>query len=108
MRGKLPFPHWILKTPVKVYLTYTSENGEPIEELIFDGLCCHDEKIRQKLDKERRLVTLSGKVIIKGDICPGKLIEGVVRFGEIERPIFSASRPQNPDGSVFSTELELM
>ncbi|WP_375103773.1 hypothetical protein ACDZ28_32705 [Paenibacillus sp. RS8] len=108
MKGKLPFPKWILKTPVKVYQTYTSEDGEPVEELIFDGLCCHDEKMRQKLDKERRLVTLSGKVIIKGDINPGKLIEGLVKFGEIERPIFRAIRPQNPDGSVFSTELELM
>lgn len=108
MRGKLPFPKWILKTPVKVYQTETSEDGEPVEELLFSGLCCHDEKMRQKLDKERRLVTLSGKVIIQGDINPGKLIEGLVRFGEIERPIFSASRPQNPDGSVFSTELELM
>jgi hypothetical protein len=108
MRGKLPFPKWILKTPVKVYLTYTSENGEPIEELIFDGLCCYEEKMKQKLDKERRLVTLSGKVIIQGDISPGKLIEGIVRIGGAERSIFSASRPQNPDGSVFSTELELM
>lgn len=108
MKGKLPFPHWILKTQVKVYHTYTSENGEPVEDLIFDGLCSYEEKSKQKLDKERRLVTLSGKVIIQGDIYPGKLIEGLVRFGEIERPIFSASRPQNPDGSVFSTELELM
>ncbi|MDF9845177.1 MULTISPECIES: hypothetical protein [unclassified Paenibacillus] len=108
MKGKLPFPKWILKTPVKVYQTYTSEDGEPVEELIFDGLCCYEEKMKQKLDKERRLVTLSGKVIIQGDINPGKLIEGLVRFGEIERPIFSTSRPQHPDGSVFSTELELM
>ncbi|MEK4449930.1 hypothetical protein [Paenibacillus sp. FSL L8-0506] len=108
MRGKLPFPHWILKTPVKVYLTYTSENGEPIEELIFDGLCCHEEKMKQKLDKERRLVTLSGKMIFKGDINPGKLIEGLVRLEGSERTIFNAIRPKNPDGSVFSTELELM
>lgn len=108
MKGKLPFPKWILKTPVKVYQTYTSEDGEPVEELIFDGLCCYEEKMKQKLDKERRLVTLSGKVIIQGDINPGKLIEGLVRFGEIERPIFSTSRTQHPDGSVFSTELELM
>lgn len=108
MKGKLPFPKWILKTPVKVYRTHTSEDGEPVEDIIFDGLCCHDEKMRQKLDKERRLVTLSGKVIIQGDILPGELIEGLVRIGGAERSIFSASRPQNPDGTVFSTELELM
>jgi len=108
MRGKLPFPTWILVTPVRVYQTELSEDGEPIEELIFDGLCCFDEKMRQTLDKERRLVTLSGKVIIQGDINPGKLIEGYVVVADAQRSIFRAARPYNPDGSVFSTELELM
>ncbi|MGF7050412.1 hypothetical protein J2T13_004950 [Paenibacillus sp. DS2015] len=108
MRGKLPFPKWILVTPVKVFQIEMSENGEPVEELIFDGLCCFDEKIRQTLDKDRRLVTLSGKLIIEGDINPDKLIEGFVKFGEITRSIFRAARPRNPNGSVFSTELELM
>ncbi|BCG57483.1 hypothetical protein [Paenibacillus sp. URB8-2] len=108
MFGKLPFPKWILNTPIQVLRTQTSEDGEPVEELIFSGLCSYEEKMRQKLDKERRLVTLSGKVIIQGDILPGQLIEGLVRIGGAERSIFSASRPQNPDGSVFSTELELM
>lgn len=108
MKGKLPFPKWILKTQVEVFQTETSRQGEPVEDLIFSGLCCYEEKMRQKLDKERRLVTLSGKVIIQGDINPDKLIEGVVKIGEIQRTIFSATRPRNPDGSVFSTELELM
>ncbi|MBP1999753.1 hypothetical protein J2Z69_000772 [Paenibacillus shirakamiensis] len=108
MRGKLPFPNWILVTPIKVYQTELSEDGEPIEELIFDGLCSFDEKSKQTLDKERRLVTLSGKAIIKGDINPEKLIEGYILLGEIQRSIFRAAKPRNPDGSVFSTELELM
>ncbi|MEK3796117.1 hypothetical protein MKX42_30710 [Paenibacillus sp. FSL R7-0204] len=108
MKGKLPFPRWILKTPVQVYRTHTSEDGEPVEDLIFDGLCSYDAKSKQKLDKERRLVTLAGKVIIQGDILPGELIEGLVRIDGAERSIFSALRPPNPDGSVFSTELELM
>lgn len=105
--GKLPFPDWILKTPVQVYQTELSEDGEPVEELIFDGLCCYDEKMKQVLDAERRLVTLSGKAIFKGDINPDKLIEGFVQVGEVKRTIFRAQRPRNPDGSVFSTELEL-
>ncbi|KJB88582.1 hypothetical protein AZ66_06425 [Paenibacillus sp. E194] len=108
MRGKLPFPQWILNTPIKVYRTELSDDGEAVEEIIFDGLACYDEKMRQKLDKERRLVTMSGKVIIKGDILPGELIEGFVQVGGAQRTIFSSSRPQNPDGSIFSTELELM
>lgn len=107
MVSKLPFPKWILKTPVKVYQTEINEDGEPVEELIFDGLCCYDEKSRQVMDAERRLVQLSGKVIIKGDVLPDKQIQGYVMFGAIKRSIFRAARPRNPDGSVFSTELEL-
>lgn len=108
MLGKLPFPKWILVTPVKIYQTYTNEDGEPVESLIYDGLCNYSEKSKQTLDAERRLVTLSGKVIVEGDINLGKLIEGYVQVGEIKKDIFRTSRPRNPDGSVFSTELELM
>ncbi|BBI32364.1 hypothetical protein [Cohnella abietis] len=108
MLGKLPFPHWILVTPVKVYQTELSEDGESVEELIFDGLSCYDEKIKQTLDAERRLVSLSGKVIIEGDINPDKLIEGVVQIGNVKKTIFRSVRPRNPDGTVFSTELELV
>jgi hypothetical protein len=108
MRGKLPFPKFILVTPVQVYRTHLSEDGEPVEETLYDGLCAYDDKTRQVLDAERRLVTLSGKVIIKGDIDPGKPIEGCVRIGGSQKDIFRAARPRNPDGSVFSTELELM
>lgn len=108
MKGKLPFPKWILKTPVKVYRTETSEDGEPVEELIFNGLACLDEKSKQTLDKERRLVQLTGKVILQGDIYPPGLIEGFVEIRGERRNIFRSARPQHPDGTVFSTELELM
>ena len=108
MLGKLPFPEWILVTPVKIYQTEINEDGEPVETLLYDGLCNYSEKSKQTLDAERRLISLSGKVIIKGDINPGKLIEGYIQIGEIKRDIFRSSRPRNPDGSVFSTELDLM
>ncbi|PYG90141.1 hypothetical protein LY28_00021 [Ruminiclostridium sufflavum DSM 19573] len=104
---KLPFPDWILVTPVKVYQETTGENGIS-EELIFDGKCCYDDKTKQVLDSERRLVTLAGKVILKGDIYPDKEISGYVMFGEKKNAIFRTARPYNPDGSVFSTELELI
>lgn len=105
---KLPFPRWILVTPIKVYQTELNEDGEPVEELIYGGLCRYDEKIRQTLNAERKLVTLTGKIIIEGDINPDKIIQGFVELGEGKRDIFKASRPRNPDGSVYSTELELM
>jgi hypothetical protein len=108
MRGKLPFPRWINNATVEVFQAKLSENGEPEETSLYSGPCNYDEKSKQVLDKERRLVRLSGKVIIEGDIAPGQQIEGLVRVAGVERDIFHTERPKNPDGSVFSTELELM
>jgi len=108
MLGKFPFPEWILNTPLKIYQTELSEDGEPVPSPLFDGKAFYEEKTRQVLDKERKLVTLSGKVICKGDINPGKLIEGYVQVGDAKKDIFKASRPRNPDGTVFSTEMDLI
>lgn len=108
MKGKLPFPKWLLTTPVQIYQTALSEDGEPVATLIYDGLCNYTEKTKQVLDKERKLVTLTGKVIVQGDINPGVPIEGYVQIGQVKQDIFTSIRPRNPDGSVFSTELDLM
>lgn len=105
---KLPFPKWLLKTPVEVYHTYMNEDGEPVEELIYKGLSIYNEKGKNTLDAERRLVTLSGTVTIEGDIYPNKLIEVYIKVGDVKKDIYKSSRPRNPDGSVFSTELELI
>lgn len=108
MFGKLPFPKWILNTPVKIFQTVINEDGEPVETPLYDGLCNYTEKTKQVLDKERRLITLTGKIIVQGDINPGVPIEGYVQIGEIKQDIYTSIRPRNPDGSVFSTELDLM
>ncbi|MEY8001201.1 hypothetical protein AB8U03_13550 [Clostridium sp. Mt-5] len=107
MRGKLPFPEWILNTDLKIYQTTLGEDGGPEETILFQGKAFYEEKTRQVLDKERKLVTLSGKVIVPGDLNPGKIIEGCVQVGEVKRDIFKSSRIPNPDGTVFSTELDL-
>lgn len=111
MVGKLPFPCFLANTQIKVVLTGgLNEDGEPSQVAIYEGKCIYDEKTKQVLDDERRLVRLSAKAIIEGDIHPGQDIEGYVQVAgsETKRQIFRATRPRNPDGSVYSTELELM
>lgn len=111
MAGRLPFPRFLANTQIEVVLTGgLDEDGAPVEVEVYEGKCIYDEKARQVLDDERRLVQLSAKAIIEGDICPGQDIEGFVQVAgsEIKRKIFRATRPRNPDGSVYSTELELM
>lgn len=104
---KLPFPDWCLVTPIKVYAEEPGEDG--VEEvLIFDGKCNFSEKSRTTLNEQRQVVELTGKVLCKGDIYPGKLIKGYVVIDGIKRTIYRSRKPRNPDGSIYSTELDLM
>lgn len=105
---KLPFPKWTLVTPVKVFQTSISEDGEPIEELIFEGKCNYNEITKRVRNETGELVTLTGKVICMGDIAPQyNRIEGYVEINGVKSIIYKGARPRNPDGSIFSTELEL-
>lgn len=105
---RFPFPRWNQVTPVKVYRTELSEDGEPGEELLYDKKCFYDERSRQVMTAERQLVLLSGLIVIEGDIAPGKpSFEGYVKICGDRKNIYRVKRPRNPDGSVFSTELEL-
>ncbi|NRZ60072.1 hypothetical protein DZE42_003211 [Clostridium beijerinckii] len=47
------------------------------------------------------------KAVIEGDINPGKTIQGYIKVNGANKKIYGAERPLNPDGSVFSTELNL-
>jgi len=40
---KLPFPDWLLVTPIKVYVELPGEDGVT-DELIFDGKCNFNEE----------------------------------------------------------------
>lgn len=104
---KLPFPEWCLVTPIKVYAEISDEDGVTEKE-IFDGKCNFSEKSRTTLNEQRQVVELSGKALLKGDIYPGKLIKGYVELGGIRKTIYRSRKPRNPDGSIFSTELDLM
>ena len=108
MGFKMPFPKWSLVTPVKIYHSFINEDGEPVDELIFDGKVNYSEKSKRVMNADRQLITLSGKVICEGNIAPKHpVIEGYIEVNGVKKNIYRASRPRNPDGSIFSTELEL-
>lgn len=104
---KLPFPDWCLVTPIKIYAEEETEDGVE-EKLIFDGKCNYSEKTKTTLNEQRQVVELTGKVLLKGDIYPGKLIKGYVVIDGVKRTIFRSRKLRNPDGSIYSTELDLM
>lgn len=104
---KLPFPDWAMVTPIKVYAEVSDEDGVT-NTLIFDGKCNFSEKSRTTLNEQRQVVELTGKALLKGDIYPGQPIKGYVIIDGIKRTIYRSRKPRNPDGSIYSTELDLM
>ena len=101
---KLPFPVWLLNTNVTIEAKIRGEDG--VEKvLLYSGKAIVDEKAQNVMTTERQLVRLNGKVIVQGDLAAGQDIKGYITFNGQERTIANVSRPRNPDGSVFSTEL---
>lgn len=101
---KLPFPNFLLNTPVEIYKTEQGEDG-PEEEKVFEGKCIYTDKSKQVVTAEKQLITLSGKVVVNENI---DIKEGYVIIKDTKKIIYSIERPLNPDGSIFSTELNLV
>lgn len=103
---KLPFPKWLDNTPIQVFYEGTNSDGDYEEKLIYEGKCIYTDKARQVLNAERQLILLSGKAVIEGSIY-NEPFEGYIIKDGVKKKIYSTERPLNPDGSIFSTELNL-
>lgn len=94
-----------------LYREGLSEEGEPLTSLILKKQKCRFvEKTKVIINSDGKKVELIGKVILLGDIAPNikKISGGEVIVNDSKYEIFQASRPRNPDGTVYMTTLELM
>lgn len=109
---KLKFPKELLVTDYKVTLHQEgiSEEGEPIDVFTHKGKCIFQEKSKRILTPEGKQITLLGKAIVEGDIAPSlkSVSSGVIEINNVYYEIYSGARPRNPDGSIFSTNWEIM
>lgn len=103
---RLPFPNWLLNKSILISQSVLSEDGEPVEESIFDGRCIYSEESKTVTTDERISVHLTGRAIVPGDV--GELKTYHVVIDGVKRTVARVLKPRHPDGSVFSTELELM
>lgn len=102
-------PAVMLKTPVTVVIgTGQDAYGKPTN-LTVTGNCFLIEKTEQRLDAERRLITLSGSIYLDGDIAPAlPVIEGgTATIGGRTWAIYKADRPKGPNGKTHHTKLYL-
>lgn len=96
---------------VDVYQEGLSEEGEPLTSLnLKKQKCRFVEKTKIIISPDGKKIELIGKVILLGDIAPNikKISGGEVIVNDSKYKIYQASRPRNPDGTVYMTTLELM
>lgn len=87
-----------------------NEYGEPMETVNYSGKCNYQDKAKTVLTAEKKLVEITGTVLIPGDACPElPVISGgsAVVFG-VERRIQQGTKARNPDGTVNYTEVLLV
>lgn len=102
-------PPSVCCTPCVVVLTGDAgENGVPQELARLELHCNWQDRPRQELDAQRRLIRLEGKALFDGDIAPEQdtLCGRVELYGKSWR-IYRGSKCRNPDGSVNFTQLEV-
>lgn len=97
-------PSWILNTPLQIIAEIDGEDGVE-EQVIYDGKAYYEEGIRRVVNENKQIVELSGLVIVYDNIVFDKAF---IRIDGKNRAIYRTSRPRNPDGSIYSTEMELM
>lgn len=105
MIGKFPKPPSIMmNTDIEIIQEIDGEDGVT-EALVYKGKCYYEEAIRRVLDENRQVIELSGLAIVYTNLVFNKAF---IKIDGKTRTIYRTSRPRNPDGSVYSTEMELI
>ena len=107
---KLPFPMWTLTSNVVVYQTIRNDEGENVKHKLFKGPCRYDKKSRTTMNAQREIIELSGLIVCPDDILTSadKRHPLLVEVNGEEKRVYDTNQPDNPDGSIFSTELRLI
>ena len=71
------------KTEIHLEITQEGRNvyGEPLEPVIWDGLCNYQDSGKTVLTAEKVLIQLEGCALIPGDIAPNTFISPLVITG---------------------------
>lgn len=99
-------------TPCHVKIQSEEMNSFGARETLLEGdfLCNYQSNAYNKITADKQIITLSGKVLIDGDIAPAvpEIANGSVNVAGVTREIYRGTKARNPDGTVNFTLLELV
>lgn len=110
IKSDLPFPDLEATTNVVIVQEQDTEDQGPIEAIIYDGLAVYDEKSKNVYGKDSKQITLSGMLIIKGDVQAldnKSAYQGYVKIGNEQKRIYTVRKPRLM-GVIYSTEIDLL
>ena len=105
-----PFPDHEATTHIVVYQEQYTEDQGPIKTVICDGLAIYDEKSKIVYGKDSKQISLSGMLIIHGDVqaLDGKIaFQGFVQIGTECKQVYAVRKPKLL-GVIYSTEVDLL
>ena len=84
--------------------------GEPLRTITWKGKCNYQDKARTVYTAEKKLIQITGTVLISNDPCPGipVISSGTAEIMGVKRQIVQGMKARNPDGSVNFTEVLLI
>lgn len=99
------------KTPCHITVVSEEMNSFGEREKLIDGdfKCNYQSGAYTKVTADKQIITLSGKVLIDGDIAPDvpEITSGKCNVLGVTRDIYKGTKARNPDGTVNYTQLEL-
>jgi hypothetical protein len=102
----------ICKTEIHLEIEQEGRNvyGEPLEPVIWDGLCNYQDSGKTVLTAEKVLIQLEGCALIPGDIAPELpvITSGDITVYGVTRHIYKGTKCRNPDGTVNYVRLDVM
>ena len=84
--------------------------GEPLQTITWKGKCNYQDKARTVYTAEKKLIQITGTVLISNDPCPEipVISSGTAEIMGVKRQIVQGMKARNPDGSVNFTEVLLI
>lgn len=100
------------QTPCHIKVEAEEMNRYGGRDTLVDGdfLCNYQSNAYTVVTADKQIVTLSGKVLIDGDIAPAvpEISGGECTVLGVPRKIHKATKARNPDGTVNYTMVELV